>query len=88
MSLLLKSLSYLINGALQTLKITVVAVSLGTVIGLVASLGRLSKKRLLSVLATCHVDFFRGPPFWYRYTSCIMVFLSSSTRPTCFWRNF
>lgn len=49
-------------GAVQTLKITAVAVTLGCIFGLFAGMGRLSRRRLTSFLATCYVDFFRGTP--------------------------
>ncbi|CEP68650.1 Amino acid ABC transporter, permease protein,3-TM domain, His/Glu/Gln/Arg/opine family [Moorella glycerini] len=62
MGLVIQSLPYLLLGAVQTLKITLVAVSLGCVFGLIAGMGRLSRRRLTSFLATCYVDFFRGTP--------------------------
>ncbi|GAF26874.1 ABC-type amino acid transport system, permease component [Moorella thermoacetica Y72] len=62
LGLVIQSLPYLLLGAVQTLKITLVAVSLGCILGLVAGMGRLSRRRLTSFLATCYVDFFRGTP--------------------------
>ncbi|MBE3571525.1 MAG: amino acid ABC transporter permease [Moorella humiferrea] len=62
MGLIIQSLPYLVMGAVQTLKITAVAVTLGCIFGLFAGMGRLSRRRLTSFLATCYVDFFRGTP--------------------------
>jgi polar amino acid transport system permease protein len=53
---------FLFAGALETIKITLIAVSLGIIIGLFAGMGRLSKTRGISFLATCYIDFFRGTP--------------------------
>jgi polar amino acid transport system permease protein len=56
------NLNYLLAGALETIKITLIAVSLGIIIGLFAGMGRLSKNKAVSLLATCYIDFFRGTP--------------------------
>jgi len=45
-----------------TIIITVLSVSIGCVFGLIAGLSRLSGNRLLRLLATAYVDFFRGTP--------------------------
>lgn len=62
MELVWKSLPIILVGALKTLEITLIAVALGCIIGLFAGLSRLSKKKAVSFLATCYVDFFRGTP--------------------------
>ena len=46
----------------MTIQLTVVAVAIGTVIGLVTSLLRLSRFKPVSLLARCYVDFIRGTP--------------------------
>ncbi len=46
----------------MTITITVLSVSIGCVFGLIAGLSRLSGNRLLRLLATAYVDFFRGTP--------------------------
>jgi len=58
----IRTFPILLIGAAVTLGITVVAVTNGCIIGLFAGLARLSRNRLLSFLATCYVDFFRGTP--------------------------
>lgn len=62
MELIWKSLPIILVGALKTLEITLIAVALGCIIGLFAGLARLSKRRAISFLSTCYVDFFRGTP--------------------------
>ncbi|MFZ5647703.1 MAG: amino acid ABC transporter permease [Bacillota bacterium] len=52
----------LLMGALATLQITAISITLGCIIGLVVGLSRLSSIRLLSLGATAYVDFFRGTP--------------------------
>lgn len=56
------SLPQLLKGASLTITITVLSVSIGCVFGLIAGLSRLSGNRLLRLLATAYVDFFRGTP--------------------------
>lgn len=62
MYIVFHNLNFFFAGALETLKITVIAVSLGIVLGLFAGMGRLSSVRPVSLLATCYIDFFRGTP--------------------------
>jgi polar amino acid transport system permease protein len=52
----------LLLGAGVTLKLTVISVGLGCVIGLFIGLARLSTKQYLRVIGTAYVDFFRGTP--------------------------
>lgn len=52
----------LMSGLGLTIQLTVIAVSIGTVIGLIASLFRLSKVKPVGWLAKAYVDFFRGTP--------------------------
>lgn len=62
MELIWDSLPIILEGALHTLEITLIAITLGCIIGLFAGLARLSKKKLVKLLATCYVDFLRGTP--------------------------
>ncbi len=52
----------LLNGALLTLWLSVLSVSLGTVVGLLLALARLSGQRLLSWPAYAYIEFFRTTP--------------------------
>ncbi len=52
----------LLQGALMTVELTVLAVGIGTVIGLFTSLFRISKFGLSRFLAATYIDFFRGTP--------------------------
>lgn len=62
MEVAINSLPQLLQGASLTVAITVLSVSLGCVIGLAVGLARLSKNKILRLLATAYVDFFRGTP--------------------------
>lgn len=61
-SLITSSLPLLLQGAVVTLEITILAVGLGLVFGLVAALAQLSRWTPLRVLAKIYVDFIRGTP--------------------------
>jgi len=52
----------LVRGAIDTLQFTTISVSLGTMLGLIVALARMSKTKLLRLLVTCYVEFFRGTP--------------------------
>ena len=49
-------------GAGVTIKITALSVALGVVIGLFVGIARISRIKILRVLAAIYVDFFRGTP--------------------------
>ncbi|WP_337752403.1 amino acid ABC transporter permease [Sutterella wadsworthensis] len=61
-SLITHSIPLLLRGAGLTLEITALAVGLGLLIGLVASLAQLSKSPLLRLPAKVYVDCIRGTP--------------------------
>ena len=52
----------LANGTKITIYVTLIAGSLGLIIGLIAGLGRLSKVRIFRIIAGIYVEFFRGTP--------------------------
>ena len=56
------SFPLLLVGAGVTIKITALSVALGVVIGLFVGIARISRIKLLRVLAAIYVDFFRGTP--------------------------
>lgn len=60
--LVVNSFPLLIVGAGVTIKITALSVALGVVIGLFVGIARISRIKLLRVLAAIYVDFFRGTP--------------------------
>jgi len=62
LEVVIRTFPVLLIGAGITLGITVISVTNGCILGLIAGLARLSKRRFLSFLATCYVDFFRGTP--------------------------
>lgn len=55
-------LPLLLRGTVLTIQLTVVAVAIGTLIGLFISLFRLSHFKPLSIAARVYIDFFRGTP--------------------------
>lgn len=57
-----ESLPILFTGALTTVWITAVAVTLGVFIGLIMGLARVSHSRVLRTLAVMYIDFIRGTP--------------------------
>ena len=60
--LVVNSFPLLLVGAGVTIKITALSVALGVVIGLFVCIARISRLRILRVLAAVYVDFFRGTP--------------------------
>lgn len=57
-----QNLPLFLRGALLTLKISLLALVLSIPIGAVAGLCRVSRNRVISFLAACYVEFFRGVP--------------------------
>ncbi|HLQ73035.1 MAG TPA: amino acid ABC transporter permease [Bacillota bacterium] len=62
MEVVINSLPYLWEGLLVTLKVFIIAIILGFIIGLVVALLRLSPVKLLNWLAKIFVDVIRGTP--------------------------
>lgn len=60
---LINNLSFLLEGAILTIKITVISIAFGMIIGLVTGLFRVSSSKILYYIATIFIDFFRGTPF-------------------------
>lgn len=60
--LFVRAIPHLLTGAVTTMWITALAVSLGVLIGVVVGLARLSQKTLLRTLARIYIDFLRGTP--------------------------
>ncbi len=60
--LVVNSFPLLLVGAGVTIKITALSVALGVVIGLFVGIARISRLRILRILAAVYVDFFRGTP--------------------------
>ena len=62
MNLVMNSFPLLLVGAGVTIQITVLSTAIGFIIGLVVGVARISKVRLLRMLAEVYVEFFRGTP--------------------------
>ena len=60
--LVVNSFPLLLVGAGVTIKITALSVALGVVIGLFVGIARISRIKILRVIAAIYVDFFRGTP--------------------------
>ncbi len=61
-SLVIKAMPLLIEGALVTVKITALSVAFGIIIGLFAGIARISSFWPVRALAAIYVDFIRGTP--------------------------
>lgn len=61
-SFLWEMMPYLLKGAIVTVQISVLAMALALVLGLVAAIGRLSRNRFLRSLAGVYVEVIRGTP--------------------------
>lgn len=59
---IIDNLPILLKGALFTVEITALSVTLGVIIGLVVGIMRLSSFKLLRWIAAVYVDFIRGTP--------------------------
>lgn len=60
--LIIKSFPLLLAGALITIKITLISVGIGIVIGLFVGIARVTKVKPIRWLAAIYVDFIRGTP--------------------------
>ena len=60
--LVVNSFPLLLVGAGVTIKITALSVAPGAVIGLFVGIARISRIKILRILAAIYVDFFRGTP--------------------------
>ena len=77
-SVIWQNYNLLLLGLLNTLKVTVVALSFGIPIGLVLALLRLSNKRWVSMLTGLFIEFFRSTPplaqlFWIFFALPIII---------------
>ncbi|MBE6113497.1 MAG: amino acid ABC transporter permease [Erysipelotrichaceae bacterium] len=59
---MLPYMNYFIEGAWMTLKLSMITVLLGCVIGFVATLGKRSKYKIFNLLATLYTQIIRGTP--------------------------
>lgn len=62
LSRLLKAMPAFIQAAGLTLQLTLIAIAIGLVLGLILALGRISKNVILNKLAFFYIWFFRGTP--------------------------
>jgi polar amino acid transport system permease protein len=74
-------LDMLLVGLVGTVKIALVSIVLGVLVGFVVALMRLSHRRALHVPATAFVEFYRNTPpivhfFWFFYALPIVIGLS------------
>ena len=53
---------YLIEGVLTTLKLTVFAVVLGALLGIVVAVLKMSKSKIIRLLITVYIEVIRGTP--------------------------
>jgi len=62
LEVLANNFTYLLEGALSTLRLTSLSVLIGLIIGTFVGMGRLSKHKFLNYPATVYVEFIRGTP--------------------------
>jgi len=77
----LDHLDMLVVGLIGTIKIALVSIVLGVIVGFVVALMRMSHRRVLHVPATAFVEFYRNTPpivhfFWFFYALPILIGLS------------
>jgi len=62
LEVLANNFTYLLEGALSTLRLTSLSVLIGLIIGTFVGMGRLSRYKFLNYPATVYVEFIRGTP--------------------------
>jgi polar amino acid transport system permease protein len=55
---------YFIEGAMWTIVFSLVAIFIGTILGLFIGLGRMSEKKIISYIFVWYINFFRGTPIF------------------------
>ena len=60
----LRNFGYFLGGAGYTIFITALSLAIGMVLGLFAGLGKLSPNKIIYMLSTAYIDFFRGTPLF------------------------
>ncbi|KHD86769.1 amino acid ABC transporter permease [Heyndrickxia ginsengihumi] len=60
--IIIEYLPLFLKGTLLTLGISLSAVIIGTVLGLLIGIGKMSKNRAVRIPFICYIDFFRGTP--------------------------
>ena len=78
LSIIAEYFDVLLLGLLTTIEFTVICIALGSVLGFLLSLMRVSRSRLLRIVSTAYVEFFRGTPvlvqlFWIFF--CLPIVL-------------
>lgn len=78
LSVIAEYFDVLLLGLLTTIEFTVICIALGSVLGFMLSLMRVSRSRLLRIVSTAYVEFFRGTPvlvqlFWIFF--CLPIVL-------------
>uniref|UniRef100_A0A7C3RJR5 Putative glutamine transport system permease protein GlnP n=1 Tax=Dictyoglomus thermophilum TaxID=14 RepID=A0A7C3RJR5_DICTH len=61
-NIFIESIPYLLRGALVTLRLSIISVGIGVVLGLFIGLARISKKYIFRIPATLYVEVIRGTP--------------------------
>ena len=54
---------FFLQGVLLTLRIVVIAIAFGLILGILGAIGRTSKNRFLNLIAAVYVEVFRNTPF-------------------------
>ena len=81
---ILEKLPLLGKASILTLELTVAGITIGIIIGLLASLMRISKIKPLAVLSKAYVDFFRGTPLLVQIMIIHYIVLPTFGKPNAF----
>lgn len=54
----------LLQGTLATIGLSLIGILVGSVLGLIIGLGKMAKKKVISIPLVCYIAFFRGTPIF------------------------
>jgi len=82
------NLGFLLSGIKATLLVTVAALAVGLIIGLVVALGRMSRRRWVYAPATVYIEVFRNTPalvqlIWVYYCLPILTGINMNAPVSC-----
>lgn len=80
-------LSYFLSGTVVTLFVSVVVVILGSLIGMLLALLKLSKSRILRFLASTYIEIFRGTPMFLQILIGFLLLYGNLPMPKLYIMN-
>ena len=64
LDILVEYIPFFVKGTLLTIGLSIAGIMIGTVLGLIIGLGKMTKNRLIASLCYCYITFFRGTPLY------------------------